>query len=154
MLYSVTEAGDTLRFSAQHYGGISSFDALNPFKILVFSEAFQQIYYLDHRLTPMTEAIALSAFGFADVSCVCASKYGGFWVYDRWQQRLSRLNEQGQCVATSETFPIIDLKTVVPFCIKEKGDWLYVFDCSSGAYIFDLFGTYITSNPQLSPSDL
>lgn len=153
-LFRVLRNGDTLSFSAQRYGGISSFDALNPFKILVFSEAFQKIYYLDHRLSLLSETLSLSALGFGDVRCVCASRYGGFWVYDRWQQRLSRVNAQGKTVAASEAFPVLDLKNVLPCSIREKGDRLYVFDRDSGAYIFDLFGAYITSDPRMNPSDL
>lgn len=153
-LFRVLRNGDTLSFSAQLYGGISSFDALNPFKILVFSEAFQKIYYLDHRLTMLSETLSLSALGFGDVSCVCASAYGGFWVFDRWQQRLTRVNAQGQTIAASEAFPVLDLKNVLPCSIREKGDRLYVFDRDSGAYLFDLFGAYITSDPRMNPSDL
>lgn len=152
-LYRVLEQGDTLTFSAQLYGGISSFDALNPFKILIFSQAFQKVYYLDHRLAPLSESCSLQSMGFGEVRCACASRYGGFWVYDRWQQRLVRVNEQGQIVAVSETFPSLDLDGVVPEHIREKGDWLYVLDPNSGGYLFDLFGAYITSNPQLKISD-
>ena len=101
-LVCVTDGGDTLAFSARDQGGVTFFDTLNPFKILVFSRPFQKIYYLDHRLSPLSEAISLTDLGLGEVICVCASKYGGFWVYDRWRESLVRLtNRPGRLLSAN-----------------------------------------------------
>lgn len=142
-LVCVTDGGDTLAFSARDQGGVTFFDTLNPFKILVFSRPFQKIYYLDHRLSPLSEAISLTDLGLGEVICVCASKYGGFWVYDRWRESLVRFDEQARQVTVSEPFPVLGLGEVQPSSIRESGNRLLLFGSGPKVYAFDLFGGFM-----------
>ncbi len=152
-LFRVVNSTDTLSYSARLQGGITDFDASNPFKILVFSAPFQKIYYLNHRLAPLSEECLLSDLGLGEVTCVCASKQGGFWVFDRWNGVLIRFDGQMQRVVSSESFSLLGLQQAEPVKIREVGNQLYVCCRESGGYRFDLFGNYIGPDPAMRPED-
>ncbi len=152
-LFRVVNSTDTLSYSARLQGGITDFDASNPFKILVFSAPFQKIYYLNHRLTPLSEECLLSDLGLGEVTCACASKQGGFWVFDRWNGVLIRFDGQMQRVVSSESFSLLGLQQAEPVKIREVGNQMYVCCRESGGYRFDLFGNYIGPDPAMRPED-
>lgn len=152
-LFRVVNSTDTLSYSARLQGGITDFDASNPFKILVFSAPFQKIYYLNHRLAPLSEECLLSDLGLGEVTCACASKQGGFWVFDRWNGVLIRFDGQMQRVVSSESFSLLGLQQAEPVKIREVGNQLYVCCRESGGYRFDLFGNYIGPDPAMRPED-
>lgn len=152
-LFRVVNSTDTLSYSARLQGGITDFDASNPFKILVFSAPFQKIYYLNHRLAPLSEECLLSDLGLGEVTCACASKQGGFWVFDRWNGVLVRFDGQMQRVVSSESFSLLGLQQAEPVKIREVGNQLYVCCRESGGYRFDLFGNYIGPDPAMRPED-
>ena len=152
-LWKVAGGKEICSFSAGLRGGITSFDTLNPFKILVFSAPFQKIYYLDNRLVPLSQEFSLSDLGLGEVTCVCASKYGGFWVFDRWSGMLVRFDSQAQRVSASEAFSLLGLSKAEPTKIREVGNQLYVCCGESGGYRFDLFGSYIGPDPAMRPED-
>ena len=152
-LFRVVNSTDTLSYSARLQGGITDFDASNPFKILVFSAPFQKIYYLNHRLAPLSEECLLSDLGLGEVTCACASKQGGFWVFDRWNGVLIRFDGQMQRVVSSESFSLLGLQQAEPVKIREVGNQMYVCCRESGGYRFDLFGNYIGPDPAMRPED-
>lgn len=152
-LFRVVNSTDTLSYSARLQGGITDFDASNPFKILVFSAPFQKIYYLNHRLAPLSEECLLNDLGLGEVTCACASKQGGFWVFDRWNGVLVRFDGQMQRVVSSESFSLLGLQQAEPVKIREVGNQLYVCCRESGGYRFDLFGNYIGPDPAMRPED-
>ncbi len=152
-LFRVVNSTDTLSYSARLQGGITDFDASNPFKILVFSAPFQKIYYLNHRLAPLSEECLLSDLGLGEVTCACASKQGGFWVFDRWNGVLVRFDGQMQRVVSSESFSLLGLQQAEPVKIREVGNQLYVCCRESGGYRFDLFGNYIGPDSAMRPED-
>ena len=152
-LFRVINSTDTLSYSARLQGGITDFDASNPFKILVFSAPFQKIYYLNHRLAPLSEEWLLSDLGLGEVTCACASKQGGFWVFDRWNRVLVRFDGQMQRVVSSEHFGLLGLSEAEPSKIREVGNQLYVCCGESGGYRFDLFGSFIGPDPAMRPED-
>ena len=152
-LFRVVNSTDTLSYSARLQGGITDFDASNPFKILVFSAPFQKIYYLNHRLAPLSEECLLSDLGLGEVTCACASKQGGFWVFDRWNGVLIRFDGQMQRVVSSESFSLLGLQQAKPVKIREVGNQLYVCCREQGGYRFDLFGNYIGPDPAMRPED-
>lgn len=153
-LWKVAGGKETCSFSAGLRGGITSFDTLNPFKILVFSAPFQKIYYLDNRLVPLSQEFALSDLGLGEVTCVCASKYGGFWAFDRWSGTLVRFDSQAQRVSASDAFSLLGLSGFIPSGMREYGDRIWLFDPVAGCCVFDLFGNYITTYPKMRPEDL
>ena len=134
-------------------GGITDFDASNPFKILVFSAPFQKIFYLNYRLAPLSEECLLSDLGLGEVACVCASKQGGFWVFDRWNRVLVRFDGQMQRVVSSENFGMLGLSEAEPSKIREVGNLLYVCCGETGGFRFDLFGNLIGPDPAMRPED-
>ena len=153
VLFRSVNSTDTLSYSARLQGGITDFDASNPFKILVFSAPFQKIYYLNHRLAPLSEECLLSDLGLGEVTCACASKQGGFWVFDRWNGVLVRFDGQFQRISSSENFSLLGLQQAEPVKIREVGNQLYVCCRESGGYRFDLFGNYIGPDSAMRPED-
>ena len=136
-------------YDASMHGGVSALDACNPFKILLFSAPFQQIRYVDNRLTPISDAFSLAGMGLGEAACVCASAQGGFWVYDRWQEKLLRFDEKGRRVAASERFADLSLQGVNPCYLREVDARLVVCDSVAGLLFFDVFGNFITQYPKL-----
>ena len=147
-LLRLPDTGKLTYYDASMQGGISTFDACNPFKILLFSAPFQQLRYLDNRMNPISDAVSLANMGLGEAACVCASMQGGFWVCDRQQEKLFRLDEKGQRMAASERFSDLLPQQIHPSYMREVSSRLVVCDSVAGLLLFDVFGNYITHYPE------
>lgn len=75
-------------------GKLSWIDPGDPFRILVFSKEANQVLWLDNKLAPITDPVNLDQINILEVSGICSSKDGGFWVIDASTQKLIKLNQR------------------------------------------------------------
>src|ERR1051325_6315709 len=70
-------------FSNKNLGSISSVDAGNPLKVLVFYRSFQQVIFLDNMFSQSGNSISLDALGYNQTSLACSSHNSGFWIFSQ-----------------------------------------------------------------------
>lgn len=136
------------RFSDKSLGKITSVDARNPLKIVVFFEELPAIIFLDNMIAQNGETVWLQKMQMEQTSAVCASYNSGLWLYDRLQFQLTRVDQHFKIThQTGNLAQIIGVR-LNPLWMMEEGNWLYVYNPSSGILIFDIYGTYFKTIPK------
>lgn len=135
--------GDSLAaFNSRRYGEISTIDATDPYKILVFFNDYNLILFLDNYLSINGEPIDLQELGFDQISMVCQSRAKGIWVYDPIKQKAIHLDNNYK--VTKETINLYQWfnKRISPTSMIEYNNTLFINEAASGLYVFDHFATY------------
>lgn len=130
------------RYSNLKLGNISSVDATNPLKILLFYKDFQQIVFLDNQLTSNSVNISLEALGHEQTELVCASMNNSFWIYDKQNNELTRFNENSKKTASTGNLKQVLKTELNPNFMKEHNNYLYLNCPETGIYVFDIFGAF------------
>ena len=139
----------TLRYSNNLFGKISSIDPSDPFRILVFNKDFNKIVFLDKNLTEIASPILLDKLGYFNISVVCQSINGGFWIFDQNLNELiyfdKKLNLQKKSSQLSSLFDTN--KEISGVFMIEKNDYIYLGIKDEGVLLFDIYGTYLKTFP-------
>lgn len=130
------------RYSNLKLGSISTVDATNPLKILVYYKDFQQIVFLDNQLSQNSDVVPLERLGFEQTSLVCASTNNSFWIYSKHNNELLRFNENSKKIAATGNLKQILQTNINPNVMKEYNGYLYLNSPETGIYVFDMFGTF------------
>ena len=135
------------RFSNLMLGNITSVDATNPLKLLLFYRDFSKIQILDNQLSENRGVIYLQDLGLEQSTLACTSFDNGFWVYDQISFSLIRFNQ-----AFDKTQEARNINQNIgyepqPNFLHESGDWVYLNNPETGVLVFDIFGTYFKTIP-------
>jgi len=144
-LVRFSENGDSSAFfrSVQN-GDIGSVDATNPMHVVVYYPAYSRVTILDRQLAPKNE-LDLRRLNIANTSVVAASADGNLWVYDQFNARLKKIDQQLQQLVESNDVRIESGTVPVPSFILER-DWkVFLCDTLKGIYTFDRYGNYINT---------
>lgn len=128
-------------YSNNQLGNVGLIDATSPLKVLVFYPAFNTGVVLDRRLLE-TGRFNLIELGFGEINMVTFSRDGTIWIFNDHEQRLYRVNQQGEIVRKGDDLRLIFNERLQPTRMVEVGDYLYVGAPDRGLLIFDLFGQY------------
>lgn len=141
-------SGKVLRtYSNLYSGNISFIDTQDPFKILVFYEAFGQIEFLDHSLSLASSTINLNMLDLSLATMVCSSYQGAFWVYDPSNFELVRVTQGLEINERSGNLQQVIGYTPEPNYMLERDNYLYLNDPATGILIFDKYGSYYKTIP-------
>jgi hypothetical protein len=130
------------RYSNLKLGSITSVDAMNPLKLLLYYHDYQQVVFLDNQLSPNGKSIPLEAIGLEQVSIVCASVNNGFWVYDKRNNELVRFDETARKITGTGNLKQVLSDKIVPVSMREYNNYLYLNCPGAGIYVFDVFGAF------------
>lgn len=134
----------TAGFDNLYFGDISFVDASDPFRILLYSEDFNKIRFVDNVLKPFGEAIALNDFGVFSCPALCSSQKGGFWLFNEQSGQIIRYDKDLQQVQKSiSVFPLLNQQTKAQFLI-EKSNRLFL-SFSNKIMVFDDMANYLFS---------
>lgn len=133
--------------SALAMGDISSLDASNALKMVVFFKDLSQITYIDNQIAQRGDNVSLDVIGLNQVSAICRSYNDGLWVYDQTTFELIRLTEQLQMDVQSGNLAQIVGVVPEPTYMREFNNWLYVNDFENGVFVFDWYGSYTKTIP-------
>jgi hypothetical protein len=134
-------------FSNKNFGAITTADATNPLRILLFYRDFSRIIFLDNTLSQNGEPVQLEALGYPLATLAATSYDNGLWIYDQQNFELLRLNRQLQVEQRTGNLAQqlgIELK---PNFIIEKDNRLFMNNPETGVLVFDVFGTYSKQLP-------
>lgn len=131
------------RYSNLQLGDISTVDATNPLKILLYYRDLQQIVFLDNQLSNNSENVSLVDLGYEQTDLVCSSVNNSFWIYNKQNNELLRFNENSQKTAYTGNLKQVLRSNLNPVFMLEHNGYLYL-DCpDTGIYVFDMFGAYV-----------
>lgn len=135
--------GEVLQsYSNPLLGDISTVDALNPLRPLLFYEPVNSLVLLDNRLNPSQE-INLLDYGLADPQLVTYGDQDHLWIYDQSQDQLIRygINSGRESYRTAPITQLIE-KENQPIDLFSSYDQVVLHTVKQGALLFDAQGSY------------
>lgn len=130
------------RYSNLKLGTITSVDATNPLKLLLYYRDFQQIVFLDNQLSKNSEAVSLEQLGYEQTHLVCAGANNSFWIYNRQNNELIRFDENLKKVAATGNLKQILQSNLSPDFMLEHNGNLFLNCPETGILVFDIFGAF------------
>ncbi|MCU0360545.1 MAG: hypothetical protein MUF75_07485 [Bacteroidia bacterium] len=130
------------RYSNLKLGKISSVDATNPLKVLLYYKDFQQLVFLDNQLSVNSNEVSLENLGFEQTELACAGANNSFWIYDRKNNELLRFNENSKKISSTGNLKQILKANLDPNFMREYNGFLYLNCPEQGVYVFDFYGAF------------
>lgn len=130
------------RYSNLKLGAITSVDATNPLKLLLYYRDFQQVVFLDNQLSKNSEAVSLEQLGYEQTDLVCAAANNGFWLYNKQNNELIRFDENLKKIAFTGNLKQVLQHEFNPNFMLEHNGYLFLNCPASGIYVFDIFGAF------------
>ena len=134
-------------YSNKAFGNISSVDATNPLRVLLFFKSFQQIAFLDNMLAPAGNMISLDALGHPQTDLACSSHDNGLWIYSLHNSELVRFDQDLQKAQQTGNIAQLTGKKIQPDFLIEQNNRVFLNDSSNGILVFDIYGTYNKTIP-------
>lgn len=131
------------QYSNNQYGRITSIDATDPYKIVVFYEDFRAIVILDNQLSENGSPLNLQFADFDQPILACRAYNTGIWLFDLLLHNIYRLTLGLKTIQTSGNLTQILGYNVNPNFMVEYNNTLYLNNPETGILVFDQFGTYI-----------
>jgi len=146
-LYKCNEDGTKLKsYSNSFLGEINSYDVIDPLRLLLFFKDFNQIVFLDNKLSELRTPVSLDDLNLYEVVAVCASHRGGFWAYSSGNNKLVRYNnslqlEQENYIITNKNINLDSVNLI------ETSYFLILSLPPDGIFIYDGLGSFIKKIP-------
>jgi hypothetical protein len=134
-------------YSNKTLGKITTVDASNPMKVVLFYRNFLQIVFLDNTLSQNGDPVSIENLGYPQTQLVCSSHNNGIWIYNLQNFELIRFDQNLQVVSqTGNLMQLLGIE-LKPNYMVEYNNHLYVNNPSAGILVFDVFGTYSKTIP-------
>lgn len=151
-LYIISSKGQVKKFNAagdsagvynqvKNYGQLFSIDVSNPLKLLLFYKDFSTVVVLDRFLANVA-VIDLRRHGILQPGAVGLSYDNNIWVFDEYDNRLKRINEQGDRLLETTDLRSIFSEGLSPQKILSDNGLVYLADSARGIFVFDNYGAY------------
>ena len=127
-------------------GEISSIDVSNPLRLLLFYKEFNQILYLDHTLSPISDPVDLYTYSDNDTQLCCDASSGGFWIFNKDDNQVFQISKQGEVINKSSLLSSF-LKNGFPSKMTEYQEKLYFLLPAKGLLILNKFGRFLQQIP-------
>ncbi len=148
-----SEGQKVFTYSNPFLGNISFVDVKDPMRILLYFKDFNQVIFLSNKLSEIGSPIELDNAGYSQVSICCTSNQGSFWLFDSQSLQLIQLNENLEPVHKGTLLQyVLKKNNVIPSCLLEENDEIYMSIPGTGILIFDKFGTYRKTLPVINAS--
>ena len=153
-LVRYTPDGDSSAFYRSiSNGDIGWIDAANPLKILLYYPSFSKVVLLDKMLSPKLE-LDLKKINLMSAPAAGLSSDGMIWVYDVFQARLKKIDEQLQVVISSNDLRMETGELPNPGSLLEQDYKVYMTDSTHGVYTLDRYGSYLHTLPFYTSSPI
>ncbi len=133
-------------FSRKNSGTLKFVDASNPMKVLLFYPDFALAIILDTKFGVQSE-INFRMLKIYQPLSACTSRENGYWVYDREDDKLKKIDFNLQVVQESGTLTQLVGYQVQPGIMVEEDGFVYMNNPSTGILVFDRAGTYYKTIP-------
>jgi hypothetical protein len=133
-------------FSEKNLGSLTFVDAGNPMKILLFYPDFARVIILDSKLTQQAD-IKFREIGINQPLAVCNSGENGYWVYDREDDQLKKIDPALKIIQQSGNLTQLLGYQVQPDQMIEENGFVYLNNPESGLLVFDRLATFYKTIP-------
>ena len=151
-LYILSTADRLKKYNAQgdsvgvynqvkRFGKLHAIDVTNPLKLLLFYKDFSTIVILDRLLT-LRAALDLRKLNIIQTSAVGLSYDGAVWLFDAYENKLKKLDEEGNLLLETPDFRNVFAEAIAPQQIIDQNGTVYVYDPAAGLYLFDYYGSF------------
>jgi hypothetical protein len=140
-LKKLSPNGDSLAIfnDVRRFGKVSSIDATNPLKVVVYYREFTMIIELD-RFLNVVNTIDLRKLNILQAKAVGLAYDNNVWVYDELDAKLKRVADDGSLVDQTTDFRQLFDSTPDPSLLRDQGGYVYLYDPAKGVYMFDHYG--------------
>lgn len=135
------------QYSNNRYGEISSIDATDPYKIIVFYLDFRVIVILDNQLSENGSPLDLQFTEFDQPVIACRAYNTGVWLFDQLLHNIYRLTLSLKTLHSSGNLSQILGHRINPDYMIEYNNSLYLNNPETGILVFDQYGTYVKKIP-------
>ncbi len=140
-LYKIDSLGNELYRYHRQSGTLSTVDATNPFKPLLYFASSRSIVITDNTLSTVS-TLELQHLGFTQVLSICRSSDDNIWLFDASDFRLRKLDNNGNLVREgSDMLQQTGFAPDVHFMLEHEQK-VYLCDSSRGILVTDLYGNY------------
>ncbi|MGF1584699.1 MAG: hypothetical protein ACFCUM_05225 [Bacteroidales bacterium] len=143
--------GERIEYGSLSAGRISSADVSNPFQLLIFYRDFNQVVFLNNKLSTIQPPVNLSEVDIEQAALVCSSGRGGFWVYNDLGNRLVYFDRQLRNTNQSMVITSITGSGQIPVFMSEVHSHVYLNISGYGILVFDRFASLIKTIPYSGP---
>lgn len=135
-------------FSNLRLGTLTTLDASNPLKVLLYFRDQGKIQFLDNTASELSTPISLNNYSLEQSTQACISFDNGFWVYLPSTFELIRFNQQLEISSRTKNIQqLTGLNELDPIEMKEQSNLLYLNDPEAGLLVFDIFGAFVKKIP-------
>lgn len=134
-------------YSNKTLGKITTVDAGNPLKVVLFYRNFLQVVFLDNTLSQNGDPVSIEALGYPQAQLVCSSHNNGIWLYNQQNFELIRFDQDLHLVSQTGNLAQLLGIDIKPNFMVQYNNRLYVNNPSTGILVFDVFGTYSKTIP-------
>lgn len=156
-LYVVSSTGQLKKFNGRGdsvgvfngiraYGKLQTVDVTNPLRLLLFYKDFSTVVILDRLLSSRT-SIDLRRHNVLQPAAVGLSYDNNIWVFDQYDNKLKKLDENGNLLLETPDFRQLFGSSVTPQKIISDNGLVYLADSAQGLFVFDHYGTYKRTIP-------
>jgi len=124
-------------------GNVYTIDASDPMQILLFYKDYNQLVFLDSKLSQIGKSVPLDEINLSDVSAVCKSKQQAVWIYDKYEHKLLHYNMYQKIVDQTINLDRFSQHIGEINFMIENGDALYLNQQNKSILVFDQFGNTI-----------
>ena len=141
-LKKINANGDSVAVfnNVRKYGKLAHIDVSNPLRILLYYKDFSTVVILD-RLLAVRSTIDLRKQDIFQVQAVCLSYDNKMWLYDEFEHKLKKIDEDGKLLFATTDFRQLFDEAFSFTSICDQDGFLYLYDKNKGVYVFDYYGT-------------
>jgi DNA-binding beta-propeller fold protein YncE len=158
-LYIISSTGQIKKFGpngdstgvynqVKKFGTLYSIDVSNPLKVILFYKDFSTIVVLDRFLASIN-TISLRIHGILQPGAVGISYDNNLWVFDEYDNKLKKIDDQGNHIFETADFRTIFNSSLSPQRVLNDNGLVYLADSVKGVYIFDNYGAFKKKIPVL-----
>jgi hypothetical protein len=144
--YSSTGDSIAVYNEVKRFGKLHTIDVSNPLKLLLYYKDFSTVVILD-RVLGLRASLDLRRHNIQQASAIGLSYDSNVWVFDALNNKLKKLDEQGNLLMETEDFRSLFNTRFQPTTIIDQNNSVYLYDPAAGVYQFDHFGTFQKKHP-------
>ena len=137
----INENGDSVAVfnNVRRYGKVAQIDVSNPLRVLLYYKDFSTVVVLD-RLLSIRTTIDFRKQDIFQVQAVCLSYDNQIWLYDEFEHKLKKIDENGKLLFATSDFRQLFGEAFSFTSISDQDGFLYLYDKHKGVYVFDYYG--------------
>ena len=141
-LKKIDASGDSIAVfnNVRKYGKVAQIDVSNPLRVLLYYKDFSTVVILD-RLLNVRGTIDFRKHDIFQVQAVCLSYDNKIWLYDEFDHKLKKIDEDGKLLFATTDFRQLFDQAFSFTTISDQDGYLYLYDKNKGVYVFDYYGT-------------